>query len=248
MELGVGTDKEESGPDEGSLRSDVVQGRVGDHLGQSLVGGHGHQSDESLRGVTVAAARGSQAVADLHDAAIWLALEADPTDGPPVGQAGYPVVTERPLLSERGGGAKEAAHCANVALEREIVRPRVGRSRTPSDDTFGLCDVDRMQLEARCPNVSHDGCESALIAEAQRPADRKVGSTACGCVPSNTASKTYTVTGCGEIANRPKPCPGRVGEWRVTGRIVCGPRFVANQALPWDTADHFCEEHQNDNA
>jgi hypothetical protein len=157
VELSVGAYKAESGPDEGPLRSDVVQSRVGDHLEESLVGGHGQQGDDRLRGVAVAAGRGSQAVADLDAAAIWLALEADPPDCPPVGQAADPVVAERPLLSERGGRAKEAPHSANVAPEREIVRPRIGQSRTPTEDTFGLCDIDRVQLEARCSNVGHGG-------------------------------------------------------------------------------------------
>ena len=89
---------------------------------------------------------GSQAVADLGAAAIWLALEAEPPDGPPVGQAGDPVVAERSLLSLRGGRAKEGPHCANVALKWEIIRPGIGRSRTPSDDAFGLSDIDRVQL------------------------------------------------------------------------------------------------------
>ncbi len=115
--------------------------------------------DDRLGGVAMAAGRRSQAMADLAAVAIWLALEAEPPDCPPVGQAGDPVVAERPLLSQRGGRAKEAPHCANVALEREIVRPRIGRSRTPSNDAFGLCDIDRVQLEARCSNVSHGGSE-----------------------------------------------------------------------------------------
>ena len=89
----------ESGPDEGPLRGDVVQSRVGDHPGQSVVGGHGQQGDDRLRGIAVAAGRGGQAVADLDAAAIRLALEADPPDRPPVGQAGDPVVAERPLLA-----------------------------------------------------------------------------------------------------------------------------------------------------
>ena len=49
---------------------------VGDHPGQSVVGGHGEQGDDRLRGISLAAGRGSQAVADLDAAAIWLALEA----------------------------------------------------------------------------------------------------------------------------------------------------------------------------
>ena len=165
VELSVDAHKAESGPDEGPLRSDVVQSRVGDHPGDFVIGGHGQQADNRLRGVAVAAGRGSQAVADLDRTTIWLALEADPPDCLPVGQASDPVVAERPLLSERYARAKEAPRCANVALEREIVRPRVGRSRTPSDDTFGLCDIDRVQLEARCSNIGHGGRESAPIAE-----------------------------------------------------------------------------------
>jgi hypothetical protein len=45
------------------------------------------------------------------------------------------------------------------------VRPRIGRYRTPSDDTFGLWDIDRVQQEARCSNVGHGGSESAPVAE-----------------------------------------------------------------------------------
>jgi hypothetical protein len=64
----------------------------------------------------------------------------------------------------RGGGAKEHPDCPNVALEGEIVGPRIGSSRTPSDDAFGLCDIDRMKLKARCSNVGHGRGESAPIA------------------------------------------------------------------------------------
>jgi hypothetical protein len=39
-----------------------------------VVGGHGQQGDDRLRGVAVAAGRGSQAVADLDAATIWPAL------------------------------------------------------------------------------------------------------------------------------------------------------------------------------
>ena len=96
VELAVHAHEAEPGPDEGQLRSDVVQSRVGDHPGQSMVGGHGQQGDHRLCGVAVAAGRRSQAVADLDAAAVWLAFEADYPDGPPVGQAGDPVAAERP--------------------------------------------------------------------------------------------------------------------------------------------------------
>jgi hypothetical protein len=139
----------ESGSDEGPLRSDVVQSRVGDHPGQSVVGGHGQQGDDRLGGVAMAACRGSQAVADLDAAAIWLGLEAEAPDGPLIGQAGDPVVAERPLLSVGGSGAKEPPDCANVAFEGVIVGPTIGWSRLPSDDTFGLCDIDRCSCR-RC--------------------------------------------------------------------------------------------------
>ena len=78
--------------------------------------------------------------------------------------AGDPVVAERPLLSVGGRGAKEPPDGANVAFEGEIVGPTIGCSRLPSDDTFGLFDIDRMQLKALCSNVSHGGSESAPIA------------------------------------------------------------------------------------
>src|SRR5271170_4379814 len=78
VQLVVGAQEAEPGPDEGPLRSDVVESRVGDHLGHSVVGGDGQQGDDRLCGVAVAAGRWSQAVADLDAAAVWLALEADP--------------------------------------------------------------------------------------------------------------------------------------------------------------------------
>jgi len=40
VELSVGGHKTESGPDEGPLRSDVVQSRVGDHPEETMAGGH----------------------------------------------------------------------------------------------------------------------------------------------------------------------------------------------------------------
>ena len=148
VKLSVGVYESEARPDEGPLRGDVVQSRVGDHPGQSLVGGNGQQGHDRLRGVAMAAGRGSQAVADLDAAVIWLALETEPPDGPPIDQTGDPVVAERSLLSERGGGAKESPDGANVALERKIVGPSIGRSRTSSNDAFALCDIDCVQLEA----------------------------------------------------------------------------------------------------
>jgi hypothetical protein len=77
-------------------------------------------------------------------------------------------VAERPLLSERGGRAKEARHCFHLALKREIVRRRIVRSRTPCDDTVGLCDVDRVWQEARCSNLGGGG-EPAPIVEQRTP-------------------------------------------------------------------------------
>jgi hypothetical protein len=85
VEPSIGAHKAESGPDEGQLRSDILQSRLGDHLEESVVGGNGQQGDDRLRGVAVAAGRGNQALADLGAAAIGLALEADPPDCPPVG-------------------------------------------------------------------------------------------------------------------------------------------------------------------
>jgi hypothetical protein len=115
----------------------------------------------------VAAGRGNQAVADLDAAAIGLALEPDPPDCLAVGQTGDPVVAERPLLSEPGGRSKEASYCPDVALKWKIVGPHIGRSRTPSHDTFGLCDIDRVQLQVGCSNVGHKGGESAPIVAEQ---------------------------------------------------------------------------------
>ncbi len=103
-----------------------------------MVGGDGEHSDDRFCSVAVAAGRRSQAVADLDATFFGLALEADPPDCPPVGQAGDPVVAEWPLLSALGGGAKEGPYCANVALEGEIVRPSVAGSRTSSDDALSM--------------------------------------------------------------------------------------------------------------
>ena len=83
VELAVGAHEAEPGPDEGPLRSDVVQSRVGDHPGQSMVGGHGQQGDDRLRGVAVAAGRRSQAVADLDAATLWLPLKPIPPTARP---------------------------------------------------------------------------------------------------------------------------------------------------------------------
>jgi hypothetical protein len=84
VELSVGAHKVESGPDEGSLRSNIVQSRVGDHPEDSLVGGHAQQGDDRLRGVAVAAGRGSQAVADFDAAAIWPLKPSPPMARPSV--------------------------------------------------------------------------------------------------------------------------------------------------------------------
>ena len=45
--------------------------------------------------------------------------------------------------------SKEASRCADVALKREIVRPRIPGSRGLSDNAFGLRHINRMQQEAR---------------------------------------------------------------------------------------------------
>ncbi len=161
VELSVGAHKAESRSDKGLLRSDIVQSRVGDHPRESVVGGYGEKRNHRLRGVTMAPGGRSQAVADLDAATIGLALEAEPPDGPAVAHAGDPVVAERTLLSVCGGGAKEPPDGADVALEGEIIGPRIGWSRTPIDDTFRLCHVDCMQLKTRCSNVGHGGRESA---------------------------------------------------------------------------------------
>lgn len=138
VELVVGAHEPEPGPDESPLRSGVVQSRVSDHPGQSLFGGHAEQRDDLLGGKAVTAGRRGQAVANLDAAFARLALEFDPPNGPPVCRAGDAVVAERPLLSALGRGTKEGPHCADVALEREIVRPRVAGARTSSNDPFAL--------------------------------------------------------------------------------------------------------------
>jgi hypothetical protein len=89
------------------LRRDVVQRRVGDHPGQSVI--------------------------------------------------------ERLLLSVLGGDPKEAPHGADIALEWEIVRPRIGRPRPSGDDAFTLCDIDRVQLKARPSNVGRIGRHDAVV-------------------------------------------------------------------------------------
>src|SRR5580704_5536162 len=101
----------------------------------------------------MAARRGRQAVADLRAAVIWLALEADPPDCEPVEQARDAVEAERLLLAVCRGRSKEALHCPDVALEGEIVGPRIVRSRSSSNGTFGLCGINRVQLQAPCVNV-----------------------------------------------------------------------------------------------
>ena len=148
VELAIGADDVESGPDEGPLRSDVVGSRVGGNPGHSVVGGHREQGDGRLCGVAVAAGRRSQAVADLDASAVWRAFEANPPDCPPIGQVGDPVVAEGPLLSTLGRRAKEAPDSAKVTLAGEILRPRIGGSRASSEDAFSLSDIDRVQLQA----------------------------------------------------------------------------------------------------
>jgi hypothetical protein len=112
-----------------------------------VVCGDGQEGNDRLGGVAIAPGRWDQAVTDLDAPVLWLALEADPPDGPPVGQAGDPVETERPLLSARSG-AKKAPDCTDIALEGEIVRPSIVGPRTSSGDAFSLCDIDWVQLEA----------------------------------------------------------------------------------------------------
>jgi hypothetical protein len=68
------------------------------------------------------------------------------------------------LLSERRGGTKEGLRRANVALEGKVVCPRIGGSRIPSDDPFALCDIDRVQLQARRSHVGHGASEAAFKA------------------------------------------------------------------------------------
>jgi hypothetical protein len=176
VEFAVGTHKAESGPDEGPLRRDVIRRRVGNHPGQSLTGGHGQQGGDRLRGISVAAGRRSQAIADLDPAAGWLALEADSSDGSTVGQAGDPVVPERPLLSALGSGAKKGPHGADVALEGEIVRPTIIGACASSDDAFPLGGIDRVQLQARCSRAGHSTSEAPPV-----PKHHRVSKAIDGC-------------------------------------------------------------------
>ena len=87
--------------------------------GQCVVGRHGHQADDRLGGIAMAPGRGHQAVADLDTAVIGLALEAQSSDGPPIGQAGDPVVAERLLLPACRRGPEEPADGTDVTLEGE---------------------------------------------------------------------------------------------------------------------------------
>ena len=66
-----------------------------------MVGRDGQQGDDRLCGVTVAASRRSQSIADLDAVPAWPTLKADHPDGPPVLQAGDAVGAERPLFSAR---------------------------------------------------------------------------------------------------------------------------------------------------
>ena len=116
----------------------------------------------------MAAGRRSQAVGDLDAAAVWLALEADHPDGWPVGQADDPVGAERPLLSARGRGAREAADDVDRDLEGETVRPSITWPRTSCDDAFSLCDIDRVKLQPRSSEVGHGASEAAPIAKRHR--------------------------------------------------------------------------------
>jgi len=149
LQLAVGADEAKSGTDERSLRSDVVQGGVCHHLGELVVGGNGQYGSDGLCGVAVTARGRREAIADLDAAALRLALKADAANCQSVSRASDPVEAERPLLSMLGSGTKEAAYCADVAFEGKIVRPGVGWPRGSSYDPFSLCDIDRVQHEAR---------------------------------------------------------------------------------------------------
>ena len=161
--LVVAVNEAESSPEESPLRSDVLVGRVGDHPRQSVSGGHSQQGDDRLCGVAVAAGGWNEAVPDLDASAVRSAFEAGSANGPPIGHAGDPVVAERLLLPAGAGGVEESAHCADVAFEGEIQRPRIVGTGTSGDDAFSLRDIDRVELQAGSPNVGHGAIEEALV-------------------------------------------------------------------------------------
>ena len=100
MQIRIGVHKVESRSEERPLRSHVVRCGLGGHTAQTVVDGHGEQARHRLGGVAVTSGRRSQSVPDLNAAVDRLTFEADPSDGPSVGQATDPVEAERTLIPE----------------------------------------------------------------------------------------------------------------------------------------------------
>jgi hypothetical protein len=159
----VAVHEAESGSEKGPLRRDVVKGRVGDHPRQSVSGCHSQQGDHRLCGVAVAAGGWNEAVPDLDASAVRSAFEAGSANGQPIGHAGDPVVAERLLLPAGAGAVEGSAHCADVAFEGEIQRPRIVGTGTSGDDAFSFRDIDRVELQAGSPSVGHGAVEEALV-------------------------------------------------------------------------------------
>jgi len=92
----------------------------------------------------MAASGRNKSIANFDKAVSWLPLEADPSDDQPVGQQGDSVVSEWLLLSNLRGGTQKGFDCANITIERKVIRPRVRACLTSGDDPLPFCDINRV--------------------------------------------------------------------------------------------------------
>ncbi len=103
----VAFDQVQARPQERALRRDIVQIRVRDHLGDSVVTRHREERDHGLRREAVPAGRRCQSIADLNDATLRASLESSPPNGPSVAHSRDPVVAEWALYARRGAESQE---------------------------------------------------------------------------------------------------------------------------------------------
>jgi hypothetical protein len=144
------------------LGSGVVPGGVGDNSVQSVVGCDVQQGDESLRCIAVTSGRWGKAVTDLDTSVVRLTLEADSTDGLPVGGPRDSVVPERALIPVGGRSSEKGRDSDDVAVERKVLSPDIPGCGAPPDDAFALCCVNGMQAQPRSLKFGHGHSEAAL--------------------------------------------------------------------------------------
>lgn len=172
MQLAGGAHEAETRADECSLRSYIVERRVGNDFRHPDAGGN---TDGRLCGVPVAAGRRSKAVADLNAPAARLALKAGPSDGAPIGKTGDTVVAEGrcspySTVERRKPRTAPTSPSNGKSSAQASAGPAVPATMRSASSTSIACSNKRCVSMSGTTTVNHDA--SASTTEFQR---RKTG-------------------------------------------------------------------------